>query len=143
MKIRHNLLSTIIVMASVLPGCTQAGEVEFSTGLRSTITKLSKDSVVLIITPDGKSFFTDADGKLATPCKPPQLIVKNEKQIATTDKSTCTGLQKGYSVEAINPDAVIKSFPNPHGCLYCYTRKNIAGVYEQICRPTGCETKGH
>lgn len=143
MKIRFRLLSTILVLTGVLPGCTQASDIEFSSGLKSTIGKLSKDSVVVIITPEGKSFFVDSDGKLATPCKPPQRIVKNEKQIATVDKSTCTGLQKGYSVETITPEAVIKSFPNPHGCSYCYTRKNIAGVYEQICRPTGCETVQH
>lgn len=145
MKIRRRLLSIVLVVfTSMLPGCTQASDIEFSSGLKSTISKLPKDSVVVIITPEGKSFFSDSDGKLATPCKPPQRSVKNEnKQIAITDKSTCTGLQKGYSVETISPEAVIKSFPNPHGCLYCYTRKNIAGVYEQICRPTGCETLGH
>lgn len=143
MKIRFRLLSAILVLTSGLPGCTQASDIEFSPGLRSTIAKLPKDSVVVIITPEGKSFFTDSEGKLATPCKPPQRVVKNEKQVAITDKSTCTGLQKGYSVETINPEAVVKSFPNPHGCLYCYTRKNIAGVYEQICRPNGCETVGH
>lgn len=142
MKIRFSL-SAILLLMIVLLGCTQASDIEFNSGLKSTINNLSKDSVVVIITPEGKSFFTDSDGKLATPCKSPQRIVKNEKQIATIDKSTCTGLQKGYSVETISPDAVIKSFPNPHGCSYCYTRKNIAGVYEQICRPNGCESLGH
>ena len=143
MNVQYQLLIAVLGLVSVLSACSTASHVDFSPGLKSTLATLPKDSVVVIIDPQGKSLLADSEGKLATPCNPPERTVKGEKQVAITDNSTCAGLQKGYFVETISSEAVLKSFPNPHGCLYCYTRKNASNVYEQICRPTGCETTGH
>jgi hypothetical protein len=142
MNRRNLFLLAVLALTSVLPACSTVSQIDFSPGLKSTLATLPKGSVVVIIDPAGKSTLADSEGKVAVPCKPPQHVMEGERQIAKTDKSTCAGLQKGYVVETINSEAVIRSFPNPHGCLYCYTRKT-AGGYEQICRPNGCEFTGH
>lgn len=142
MKIRLRLLSMALVLTSGLLGCTHVSkisDIEFSPGLKSTLGKLPEDSAVIILTPEGKSFFTNTEGKLASPCTAPRRVERDGKQIAIIEKSTCIGLKEGYFVESVNSEAILKTFRNPHGCLYCYMRKNIDGVYEQVCRPNGCD----
>lgn len=143
MSARYQLLIVVLGLTSLLSACSKESHVEFSPGLKSTLAKLPKDLVVVIIDPQGKSLLADSEGKLATPCSPPGRVVKGERQAAVIDKSTCAGLQKGYFGEAIHSEAVLRSFPNPHGCSYCYTRKSADGTYEQVCRPNGCEMTGH
>ena len=143
MNVRQLFLMTVLVLSGALTACSTMHNADFSPGLEATLATLPKDVVVLIIGPGGKSWFVDRDGKPATPCHPPGFVKKDDRQIAITDKHTCTGLEKGYFVDTIHSDAVIRSFPNPHGCWYCYTRSNLGGTYQEICRPLGCESTGH
>lgn len=136
MNVRHKLLLTILGLMSGLSACSTVSHIEYSSGLKSRLATLPKDSVVVIFDPNGMSLFADSDGKLATPCNPPTRVMKGETQVAITDKSTCTGLQKGFVIETLHSSTVIKSFANPHPC-FCFTRGGTATT-EQICRPVGC-----
>ena len=140
MNTRRQLLVAALGLIGMLSACNKAPhDVDFSPGLKSTI---PKDSVVVIIDPKGRSVFTDSEGKRAAACTLPELVVKGDTQAAVVTKSTCIGLQKGHYTEQIISDAVIKSFPNPHGCSFCFTRKTVTGA-EQICKPDGCESTKH
>ena len=143
MNVRSQLLVAVLGLVGVLSACSTVSHVEFSPGLKSKLATLPKDSVVVIVGPQGESLFADSNGKLATPCTPPVRVEKDGKQVAVTDKSTCIGLQKGYFLEAINTETVIKSFSNPHGCKFCRMRPRAGGTLEQICKPDGCEFGGH
>lgn len=140
MNLKFNL-PIILILAGILSACSTVTHVNFSSGLKARLAEIPKDSAVVIIDPQGKSVLADTNGKLATPCTLPEHVLKGDRQVAVISKSTCTGLQKGYFVEQIVSETVIKSFPNPHGCLFCITRKTAGGA-EQVCKQDGCETQG-
>lgn len=135
MHVRNQWLMAGAGLLIALSACTRLTQVEFSPGLKSTLATLPKESVVLIIDPDGKSVLADSDGTLATPCTLPVMAVKDGKQVAVMDESTCVGFRNGYHVGEIISQTVIRSFSNPEKCKYCYTTEDPT---EQICRPTGC-----
>lgn len=135
-------ITTLFLLLVMILGCaTRPDRIEYSDGVKEKIAQAGPNAIAIIFDPDNQKegfILADKDGRVAKTCKTPRIRKKGEEY--KLDPSECIGVSKKHIVTDAYNLNVIRTQANPHTtCLYCYDRFLSSGVWEEICKPTGCD----